>query len=89
MSTRATVTLPMKPPTAKTEPSPLPALVDARELARMLSVSLATIRRMDAGGRLPKPLHLSAGCVRWRTREIELWIAAGCPRRGDWTYVSD
>jgi predicted DNA-binding transcriptional regulator AlpA len=66
-----------------TQAKPVPAdeaadslLIDARELARLLSVSLATLHRMKSAGKLPRELALSRGCVRWRRETVELWLSA-------------
>jgi predicted DNA-binding transcriptional regulator AlpA len=59
-------------------------LVDARVLAAILSVSVATIWRMDASGRLPGAVRPSSGAKRWRREEIQEWIDVGCPCRKDW-----
>lgn len=56
--------------------SPESLLVDARELARLLAVSQATLFRMKAAGKLPRELALSRACVRWRRSTIERWLAA-------------
>jgi predicted DNA-binding transcriptional regulator AlpA len=64
------------------QPSPL--LIAARPLADSLAVSLATLRRMDSSGRLPRPIRLSNGAVRWRADEIRAWVEADCPRRSEW-----
>jgi predicted DNA-binding transcriptional regulator AlpA len=58
-------------------------LVSARELARLLSVSVATIRRLDAAGKLPRSVRL-AGSVRWRLDDIRRFCEAGCPDRAEW-----
>lgn len=51
-------------------------LIDARTLARdYLSVSLATVWRMRADGKLPEPLKLTAQCLRWRRADIESFLA--------------
>ena len=62
-------------------PSTTPAslLIDAAELARMLSVSKPTIWRMLSAQRAPEPLRLTAQCLRWRRSDVEAWLAAGCP----------
>lgn len=52
------------------------ALIDAKTLARQyLSVSLATVWRMRADGKLPEPLKLTSQCVRWRRSDIESFLA--------------
>jgi len=53
-------------------------LVNANELARMLSVSVRHIWRLKASGKLPKPVWIG-GCVRWRVDDINLFIEMGCP----------
>jgi predicted DNA-binding transcriptional regulator AlpA len=53
-------------------------LVNANELARMLSVSVRHVWRMKAGGKLPKAVWIG-GCVRWRMDDIGLFIEMGCP----------
>ena len=58
-------------------------VVRAKELAKLLSVSIVTVRRMDSGGKLPKPLRLGH-CVGWSLPEVQAWIAAGCPNRERW-----
>lgn len=54
-------------------------LVNARELAKILSLSERTLYRLKSTGELPKPVVLG-GSVRWRLSEIRQWIAKGCPR---------
>jgi predicted DNA-binding transcriptional regulator AlpA len=64
-----------------------PLLVSRRHLAGLLSLSLPTIDRLAAAGKLPRPLRL-AGSVRWRMDEIREWVAAGCPDRRTWEALS-
>ncbi len=60
-------------------------LIDAAELARMLSVSKPTIWRMKEAGKLPPAIALTSQCIRFRRRTgnpatgIEDWIESGCP----------
>lgn len=62
-----------------------PALIDAAEFARLLSVSKPTIWRMRDSGKLPLATALTAQCVRWHLRTgnpatgVLDWIEAGCP----------
>jgi predicted DNA-binding transcriptional regulator AlpA len=58
-------------------------LINAKELAAMLQVSLRTIRSWDASGRLPQPVRVGS-CVRWDSAEIRRWVSARCPARGVW-----
>ncbi len=60
-------------------PSPAVELVNARELAKLLSVSERTLYRLKSTGELPPPILLG-GSVRWRLSEIRQWIGKGCPR---------
>ncbi len=66
-------------PAAGLPPAVLPELIDAGRLATMLSVSARTLYRLKERGYLPEPIRLG-GSVRWRLRDVERWIASGCPR---------
>jgi excisionase family DNA binding protein len=50
-------------------------LFDAKTLARLLNISLATLYRMHAAGRLPAPIRPSPGTVRWSRESILKWLA--------------
>ena len=63
----------MKP---ATEPS---LLIDAAELAQMLSVSKPSVWRWMAEGKLPPPIRITAQCLRWNREAVLAWIAARCP----------
>ena len=67
--------------------SPPSLLIDAKALAAILSVSVATIWRMDASGKLPNAVRPSPGVKRWRREEIQEWIGADCPCRKDWEVM--
>ncbi len=60
-----------------------PLLIDAREVAQLMGVSLSHVRRLADRGALPSPRKVGR-LIRWSRREIEEWIAGGCPstRRG-------
>lgn len=53
-------------------------LVNANELAEMLSISVRHVWRMKASEKLPKTVNVG-GCVRWLLADIELFLAMGCP----------
>lgn len=55
-------------------------LVTAKEVARLLRVSLRTVWRMRSGGCLPEEIRMGRG-IRWRKEELADWIAKGCPSR--------
>lgn len=61
-----------------------PLLIDAKELARLLSLSLRTVRSMMASGRTPKPIKINGGSVRFLYTEVRAWCEAGCPGRAEW-----
>ncbi len=61
---------------------PLPLLVDAKTLARLLSVSVATIHRMDEAGKLPEPIRLSGGCTRGAARLFKPGLRPDVPTAG-------
>ena len=53
-------------------------LVSAEKLAELLDISIRTLWRLRAAGKLPVPVRLG-GSVRWRVHEISDWIEKGCP----------
>ncbi len=59
-----------------------PALIDAAELARLLSVSKPTIWRLREAGKLPPAIALTSQCVRWQRDRVLGWIENGCPAGG-------
>lgn len=62
-----------------------PALLNKEQVGRLLGgVSVATVERLHANGRLgPRPVRLGK-LVRWRRDELEAWIKAGLPCREVW-----
>ena len=79
----STVKSRLQPGTISGEPA---LAVDAERLARMLGVSLRHLRRLDASGKLPRPVKLGRS-VRWPVAEIEDWLADGSPDRAAWDDV--
>ncbi len=76
--------------TPSTQPKPTAApdalAVDAEALAKLLCLSVRSIRRLDSAGKLPKPLRIGSA-VRWKLHGpdgIRAWLAAGCPDRRTW-----
>lgn len=74
---------PIGEPATRAEPLPPAMLMTVDDLARELRTSAKTIRRMDAAGRLPRPVKVGRA-KRYVRSAIVAWIAAGCPRRGEW-----
>jgi len=62
--------------------------VRARELAEMLNVSLRQIWRLNASGKLPRPIRLG-GSVRWDREEVQRWFEASCPDRRSWEATKE
>jgi len=56
-------------------------LVRAKDVAKMLNVSVRTVWTWRDIGRLPAPVKIG-GCVRWRRQDVEEWIEEGCPDIG-------
>ena len=63
-----------------------PLAIRAKELAALLGVSLRQVWRLNAAGKLPRPVRLG-GAVRWLRKEIEAFVEAGCPDRQTWEEV--
>lgn len=63
-----------------------PLLIDIKDLARLLTCSIRTARRMDISGKLPLPVRPSRN-RRWRLEEIRQWVDAGCPKRARWDAI--
>jgi len=60
-------------------------LLSAKDLATILGVDRSTIWAWDGSGKLgPLPVRIGSKCTRWRRREIEDWVASGCPGRQRW-----
>ena len=83
-------TIPFRPRDATTTGSavgPQAILVSAKTAAALLGIGLRTFRTMDAAGRIPEPVRLSPGCVRWRLSELQDWAEADCPSRTTWAAI--
>jgi excisionase family DNA binding protein len=46
-------------------------LLTKQEVARLLKVSVRTIERHVALGKLPQPIRLSQRCIRWRRQDFD------------------
>lgn len=67
---------------------PEPALLAAKDFARLLRVSEATFWRLRAKGALPRPLDaLGAQLPRWRLDEVRGWIEQGMPPLAEWEAI--
>jgi predicted DNA-binding transcriptional regulator AlpA len=70
------------------KPAPVlmpPLLLSAADLAALLRVSTATLWRLRAAGKLPRPLDaLGRQLLRWNADEIRRWVRAGMPDLKTW-----
>ena len=65
-----------------------PLLLSAADLAQLLRVSVPTIWRLRAAGKLPRPLDaLGKQLVRWDADEIRRWVKAGMPDLKSWEAI--
>lgn len=60
-----------------------PQLITVVILAGMLGISPRSVWRRLSCGEMIQPVRIGRS-VRWRLRDVEIWVAAGCP-----TPVSD
>lgn len=56
--------------------TPLPPLLNDREVAAALNCSRSSVWRLSESGALPRPLKIS-GLTRWRRADIEALVAGG------------
>lgn len=56
-------------------------LLDAIETGIVLACSPRTVARLSNAGRMPPPIKLGS-LTRWSRRELDAWIARGCPADG-------
>jgi predicted DNA-binding transcriptional regulator AlpA len=59
------------------------ALLTAKTLGQILSLSKRQVHRLNSLGKIPVPLRIG-GAVRWSAEEISAWLAAGAPDRKLW-----
>jgi predicted DNA-binding transcriptional regulator AlpA len=65
-------------------------LLTARDLAKLLRISTATVWRLRAAGKLPRPLDaLGSQLVRWDADEIRAWVKAKMPDLKTWELLGD
>lgn len=63
-------------------------LLSRRNAAELLDLSVATLDRMQASGKLPRTLVVNGG-VRYRRDDLVRWIALGCPDRKKFDATDD
>lgn len=62
-----------------------PALVSAKDAAKLCGVGDRMWRTMNRDGRIPEPVRLGRR-VLWRVEELRDWARAGCPPRRRWEW---
>jgi predicted DNA-binding transcriptional regulator AlpA len=65
----------IRPDSIPTDP---PQLINAEQLAQILSISQRTLWRLLSAKKLIPPIRIG-GNTRWRLNEVHQWIDAGCP----------
>lgn len=63
-------------------------LLSRRNAAQLIDVSVATLDRMQAAGKLPRTLAVNGG-VRYRREDLVRWIDQGCPDRKAFDAADD
>lgn len=63
--------------------STLSPMLTAKDVARILNVSVRTVWRLKSAGRLPPSIGLGRS-VRWCASEFMRWMERGCPERPPW-----
>jgi predicted DNA-binding transcriptional regulator AlpA len=66
-----------------------PPLLTAADVGTLLGVDERTVRRNSHAGKLPRPVRVTARCIRWRRDELWAWLQAGCPDRKRWEAMRD
>jgi predicted DNA-binding transcriptional regulator AlpA len=56
--------------------NPIKVLITRAELCERWSISRATSYRLEKAGRLPAPVHLGPGCIRFDLRAVEAMEAS-------------
>lgn len=62
-----------------------PSLLPAAEVAKLLSLSIRTLWRLDSAGKLPAAIQVGHS-KRWRRKELDDWMNSGCPPRNQWRW---
>ena len=51
-------------------------LLDVRQVAELLCISIPTAWRYVKAERIPQPVRISASVIRWRLRDLERFLGA-------------
>lgn len=58
-------------------------LLNAKQVAALLQISVRTVYRLKDSGSMPQPQKLGTLLARWNREEIENWVRTGMPRCRD------
>jgi predicted DNA-binding transcriptional regulator AlpA len=61
-------------------------LLNAKRCSSIVGISLRSWWRLNSAGKIPAAMSIGR-VKRWRARELELWIEAGCPDRAKWELI--
>jgi excisionase family DNA binding protein len=61
-------------------------LINRRQLAEKLGISIRTLQRWLSMGKIPKPIYLGSRrrLPRWVLSKIDHWIMSNCPNDKNW-----
>ena len=63
-------------------------LLNANDAAKLISVGRSHFYALHSSGRLgPMPIQLGRRTL-WNRKELESWVAAGCPARERWLRMN-
>ncbi len=63
-------------------------LLSAVDAAKLISVGRSHFYALHSSGRLgPMPIQLGRRTL-WNRKELESWVAAGCPAREQWLQMN-
>jgi len=74
------------PAGAQAEETEAPILLDADQVAALLTISISHFYKLTRSGRTPSPIRLGRS-ARWPRQEIQDWIAAGAPPQSKWNHI--
>ena len=55
------------------------SLLNAKQVAGLLGVSVRSVYRLRDGLRMPRPVRVGT-LLRWRESDLRQWLDAGCPK---------
>ncbi len=54
-------------------------MMDVKEMARFLHISIVTLYKLISLGRVPAPVKLGRRTL-WPVENVKAWVAEGCPQ---------